>query len=159
MALFQVTELLKIGVEDETTGVSFYTKLAKATKNDDLRKTYASLAEQERFHQARFQKMLDEYDVAQPSETYEGEYIAYLRAMLDSRAFPDPKAAEQAAAKCKEDADAVTLAIRFERDTLILMNELRGMVPKKDVGTVDELAREEQGHLVQLNAALANLAG
>lgn len=159
MALFQVTELLKIGVEDETTGVSFYTKLAETTRNGDLRETYASLAEQERFHQARFQKMLDEYNVDQPSETYEGEYIAYLRAMLDSRAFPDPKSAEQAAANCTDDADAIRLAIRFERDTLILMNELRGMVPKKDADTVDQLAREEQGHLVQLNAALGKLAG
>ena len=77
--------------------------------------------------------------------------------MLESRAFPDHETARRIAAECKDDAAALALAVRFERDTLVLLNELRGMVPAKDRETVDELAREEQGHLVELTRAQEKL--
>lgn len=151
--LFHVAELVRIGVEDEKTGVAFYSALAKKTRNAALRKMYEGLAEQERHHQERFERMLGALGDFQPSESYTGEYVAYLRAMLDSRAFPEPGKGVQLAAECADDRAAVALAIRFERDTLILLNELRGLVPVRDAETVDELAGEEQGHLVELARA------
>ncbi len=156
--LFHVAELVRIGVEDEKSGVAFYETLARKTGDDELRKTYEGLAQQERCHQKRFEDLLDELGNVQPTETYPGEYIAYLRAMLDSRAFRAPDAAARMARRCKDDAAALDLAIRFERDTLILMKELREMVPAKDREVVDDLAREEQGHLVELGRARQRLA-
>lgn len=155
--LFEISELLKIGVEDETSGVAFYAKLAEKTKNPAMRKIYAGLADQERFHQKRFQKMLDDLGEYQAPESYSGEYVEYLRAMLDSRAFKDPDTAQKMAGETLDDKDAIKLAIRFERDTLGLMNELREMVPVRDKATVMKLAQEEQGHLVELTHALESL--
>ena len=155
--LFEIAELLKIGVEDEISGVAFYGMLAEKTKNPAMRKVYASLADQERYHQERFQKMLDELGEYEAPESYSGEYVAYLRALLDSRAFKDPETAKKLAAETPDDKEAIKLAIRFERDTLGLMNELRDMVPKKDQDVVDNLAREEQAHLVELTRALESL--
>ena len=156
--LFHIAELVRIGVEDETSGVAFYTTLAEKTKNAKLRKDYQSLAEQEKYHQKRFEDMLADLGNYQPSETYEGEYIQYLRAMLESRAFHEPATAAKIAAEVAgDDAAALSMAIRFERDTLGLLNELRNMVPKKDQEVVDDLAREEQAHLVELNRALKAL--
>ena len=151
--LFHVAELVRIGVEDEKTGVAFYTTLAEKTQNPELRETYKSLAEQERHHQQRFEKMLDDLGNVQPTESYPGEYVSYLRAMLDSRAFPDVASGETMAQDCADDAAALALAIRFERDTLILLGELRGLVREKDRAPVDALAREERGHLVELGRA------
>ncbi len=156
--LFHIAELVRIGVEDEKSGVAFYAALAEKTRSAQLRKAYASLAEQERFHQKRFEQMLADLGNHEPTETYPGEYIAYLRAMLDSRAFHDPVTAQKIAADIGgDDNAALSMAIRFERDTLVLLKELREMVPEKDRDTVDELAREEQGHLVDLNRALKTL--
>jgi len=156
--LFDVTELVQMGVEDERTGVAFYSVLAEKTADAELRQQYADLAEQERHHQKRFEQMLEDLGNVQATETYPGEYIAYLRAMLDSRALPDEATAQRMANERADDpAASLDLALRFERDTLVLMNELRGMVPEKDRGTVDELAREEQGHLVVLARAKEKL--
>ena len=49
--------------------------------------------------------------------------------------------------------------MRFERDTLILMNEMRGMVREKDRNIVDELIAEEQSHLVVLSQVRQKLSG
>jgi len=156
--LFDVPELVRIAVEDEKTGVLFYSTLAARTRSAPLRQTYQGLADQERRHQKRFEKMLEDLGSYQPTESYPGEYIAYLRAMLDSRAFPDEATGRRMAAECVDDDAALSLAIRFERDTLALYNELRSLVPDKDQATVDELAREEQGHLVELARAQEQLA-
>jgi rubrerythrin len=148
--LFEVAELVKVAVEDEKSGVAFYSTLAGKTRSAALRKTFAELAEQEKFHRKRFEQMLEGLGGHKAAESYPGEYMVYLRALTDNRAFPDEQAARRMAEQCKDDAAALELAIRFERDTLLLMNEMRGMVGRKDASVVRELAQEEQSHLVVL---------
>lgn len=155
MPLFDIAELVRIGVEDEKSGTAFYSQLAQTTTSADLKAFYADLAEQEKRHEKRFQDLLADLGTYTPTESYDGEYISYLRAMLDSRAFHDPITARKIAAEIGTDDDAaLSMAIRFERDTLVMLNELREMVPERDRPVVDDLAREEQGHLVDLNRAL-----
>ncbi|MHC4982839.1 MAG: ferritin-like domain-containing protein [Planctomycetota bacterium] len=148
--LFEVAEVVKVAVEDEKSGVAFYSVLAERAASDELKKTFAELAEQEKFHQKRFEEMLEGLGAHKPGERYPGEYAAYLRALTDDRAFPDEGTAREKAHQCPDDASALELAIRFERDTLLLMNEMRAMVPEKDAAVVRELAQEEQSHLVVL---------
>lgn len=155
--LFEVAELVKVAVEDERTGVAFYSALAQAARTQKMRGLFEGLAKQETFHQARFEKMLADLGGVQAREQYEGEYIAYLRTMTGTRAFPDTETALRLAAQCTSDPAAVDLASRFERDTLMLLNELRGMVPEKDKSIVDDITREEQAHLTVLAEAHSGL--
>jgi len=149
--LFEIAELVKIAVDDERTGVAFYTKLSE--NSDKLKDTFADLAEQEKHHQKRFEQMLSGLGDYKSPEQYPGEYVTYLRTLACNRAFPDEQVAASMAEKCKSDEEALDLAVRFERDTLILMNEMRSLVPQRDVATVDELADEERAHLVTLYEA------
>ena len=148
--LFEVSELVRIGVEDEKSGVAFYQKVAEKVSNDDLKKLFADLANQEKYHQKRFEQMLKELGGHTQKEEYPGQYTNYLRALTSERAFPDPDAAIRQADAIASDAEAVDLASRFERDTLILMNEMRSVLPVGDKSIIDELVREEQQHLVSL---------
>lgn len=154
---FEVTELVKIAVEDEISGVVFYTAMAGKAKDKELKKVFADLAEQEKHHQKRFEEMLAGLGGYHAPEQYSGEYMAYLGVLTGGRAFPDPKAARKAAEACRNDGEALALATRFERDTLMLMNEMRGLVPEKDGAIVEEVAAEEQGHLVTLTEARQRL--
>ena len=152
--LFEITELVKIGVEDEKSGVAFYSVMAEKAAKPELKKIFTELAEQERFHRQRFEQMLRDLGGHQPSrEEYAGQYMEYLKALTNDRAFPDEDAARKAAEQCEDDAAAVDMAVRFERDTLLLMNEMRGMVPEKHAAIVKALADEEQAHLVTLSEA------
>lgn len=153
--LFEITELVKIAVEDEKAGVAFYSRLAE--KSEKLEGTFAQLAEEEKFHQKRFEQMLEALGGHAPHEQYPGEYISYLRALTDSRAFPDEQTAERMADECADDIAAVELASRFERDTLILMNEMSSLLPEKHRTIIEDLANEERGHLVTLTEARKQL--
>lgn len=155
--LFEVAELVRVAVEDEKTGVAFYSKLADNMRDPDLRKTFADLAEQERYHQRRFEEMLETMGEYKAPERYSGEYTSYLTALTTGRAFPDEETAMHMAEQCKDGLSAVELSDRFERDTLILMQEMRKLVPERHRPIVDELADEERAHLVVLANARAKL--
>ncbi len=148
--LFDVAELVRIGVEDETSGAAFYEQAAGRSANPELKKTFANLAAQERYHKKRFETMLESLGARPPREEYSGEYVQYLRMLMESRAFPNPQAALRMANQCAGDAEAIDLALQFERDTLILMNEMKGLLPDADQVIVHEVIREEQAHLVAL---------
>ncbi len=155
--LFEVQELVKVAVEDEKSGVAFYTVASQQASDAELKGTFSDLANQERYHQRRFEKMLQELGGLKTPETYPGEYQSYIKALTDSRAFPDEQTAERMARQCADDLAAVNLALRFERDTLMLMNEMRALVSEKHRPVVDELANEEKSHLVVLTAAKERL--
>lgn len=157
--VFSIAEVVNVAVEDEKSGVAFYGVLAESASDPGLRKTFADLAEEERGHQRRFAELLRDLGNVHAPEQYTGEYAGYLLALTSSMAFPDEGAARAAARDCPDDMAALDLAIRFERDTLVLMQEVQQMVPEKDAAIVEELKREEQGHLVVLADAKEALAG
>jgi rubrerythrin len=157
--IFSLAEVVKVGVEDERSGVAFYGVLAEKASDPALRETFAGLAEEERGHAQRFEKMLRDVGDVHVPEQYAGEHGAYLQALTSSRAFPDEQTAKAMARDCGDDVAALDLAIRFERDTLALMHEMQQMVPERDAAAVNELIHEEQGHLVVLASAKDKLTG
>lgn len=155
--VFEVSELVQIAVEDERTGVTFYSKAAEKIQNSELKAIFTDLAEQEKYHQQRFQQMLDDIGGNTTKEQYAGEYTAYLTTLTGERAFPDEATAVALVDQCEDDEDLIQLASRFERDTLMLMNEMSRLVGSKDKEVVDEIIREEQNHLVTLADAMKKL--
>ncbi len=154
---FDVTDLVKLGVEDERSGVAWYETLAGKAKNPEIRKVFAELADVERFHQKRFEDMLSDLGGVRTREEYPGQFMEYLQALAGARAFQDPETARKLANGIGSDAEALDISSQYERDTLVLMHEMRQYIPEKDRATVDELTREEQGHLVTLASARRNL--
>ena len=157
--LFEVAELVRVAVEDERSGVAFYGALARKDWGPQFQKLFGGLCEQEKYHRKRFEEMLAAMGNYKPREQYSGEYMEYLRAMTDSRAFPDEKAAEASAEGCESAGQAIEVALQFERDTLILLSEMKPLVPPGDHDIVEEIAREEQTHLVALADAKRMIRG
>jgi rubrerythrin len=157
--VFDVAELVQVAVDDEKSGVAFYRALAEKARDPALKQTFKSLADQERRHQRRFEEMLKGLGAYKPPDTYADEYLSYVHALTTDRAFPDEAAAMRKAGECADDDAGIALALRFERDTLVLMNEMRAMVRDQDRAVVDELIAEEQQHVVDLTAARAALEG
>jgi rubrerythrin len=156
--LFEVPEMVRVAVEDERTGVAIYTALFEVSGKPDIREMFQKLIGQERYHQMRFENILEQMGGHKPREEYEGEYVAYLRTLTSTRAFPTPEEAVLAARRCRDDAEAVNLALQYERDTLALINELRELVGPKHKDVVELIAREERSHIVVLAEAKRNLA-
>jgi len=155
--LFEVAELVRIAVEDERTGVALYTALGEASKGKDAKTIFQKLVGQERYHQMRFEGLLEQMGGLKPRENYDGEYLSYLRTLTSTRAFPQPEDAMKAAGQCKTDAECLDMAGRYERDTLALLVEVAEMVGTKHEAVVMEIVREERAHVVLLAEARRKL--
>lgn len=152
--VFQVSEIVNIGVEDEVAGVALYTALADKTQDQGLKKFYQGLVTKEREHEQKFRALLASVEKHAIHESYPGEYEAYLRALLDSRAFPTPAVAIQKAHAAADDAAALGLALQMEKDTLTLFLEIVKLIPERHRPTVQTIIDEERSHVVEISAKM-----
>ncbi|MFW6108032.1 MAG: ferritin family protein [bacterium] len=153
---FDVRELLRVAVRDERGGQQMYGRLAETAKDAELAETFRWLSEQEKGHERRFQAMLDDLGPAPASSQYPDEYADYLESVAQAGGGADLGArAEQTGS----DADAVDLAIRFEREQLALQKDIADVLGDRHRAIIDAVLNEERGHLVRLSAAREKLTG
>ena len=158
MALFDVRELVDMAIKDEETGAAFYNALAEATQSDKVKERCAAIAQQEVGHAKRFRAMLDELGGSTPREQYPGEYEAYVAELLQERAFTTPALAADKARSAGSDAEAIEIAMRMEKDTLLFLQEIKKFVAQKNHPHVDEVIDEERDHLMDLGNLKRSLA-
>jgi rubrerythrin len=155
-ALFQVSELVDMAISEEHHGTIFYEALERQAQSPLVRKAAGRLAEEERGHERAFTTMKENVASYLPPESYPGEYEDYVKALLDGRTFPDEQEAI-ALAHTGADADALRIALRFEKNSLLFFSEMRVLVPESERALVDELIEEERRHLVDLNRLLVQV--
>ncbi|HPM41249.1 MAG TPA: ferritin family protein [bacterium] len=152
MTVLKMPEFIEMAVRDEETGEAFYTELAKSAPTDDMRGAFAKMAGQERAHAERFRKMKTELGDYKPTERHEGEYEGYFHSLLEMRAFGTPAEAAAKAKALKDPREAVEIAMRMEKDTLLFYMELLEFLPESQGRFVHEIVGEEQMHVNQLTA-------
>lgn len=158
MALFNVRELIAMAVKDEETGIAFYRGLAENTDSEKVKQACEEICEQEKMHMSRFQSMQDELGDIDPAEEYPGQYENYVNNLLETRAFPEPKDAEEDARSCESDEEALDTAMRLEKDTLLFLQEMRKFIPETHTDYVDEVVQEERDHLSDLTELKKEIA-
>jgi rubrerythrin len=151
MPIFDPREMLKVAVMDEETGVAFYRSLASATRRPDVQSECIAIGKQEEAHAHRFRKMLDDLGDYTPQEEYPGQYEAFLNALVESRAFPNAADAARRARAARSDAEAIDLAIRLEKDTLVFFAGLKPTLQPVHTGAVEAVINEERRHLTDLS--------
>jgi len=148
-----MTQFIDMAIKDEVSGEAFYKAFAEITDNAELKAQYEKIAMQEHHHMESFSKMKDAVTEATIPEEYVGQYETYLNTFLTTRAFPDAVAAAQAAKNVSGDAAAIDMALRMEKDTLLMYYEVRDFIPASHQDFVKEIMDEERQHI----AALTNL--
>jgi len=156
--LFKVSEVVQMAIDEEHNGKLFYGALAERAKSPILRESARRLARQEEYHEKRFTEMRDRLDAPATPESYPGEYANYMNALLAGKTFPSEEGAVKLAQEAESDLHAVSVALLFEKNTLLFLSEMRGLVADRDRATVDELIAEERQHLVDLSNIRTMLA-
>jgi len=149
--LFQVAEVVQMAVEEEHNGVTFYNTLTECAKDARLKEAAKRFAAQELGHEKAFSDMRNRLGIRPQAETYEGEYANYMNALMNGKTFPNEEAAVRLAQEAGGDVQAVETALLFEKNTLLFLSEMRGLVADRDKAIVDELIDEERQHLVDLS--------
>ena len=155
---FSGSELVNIAVGIEQSGAAFYDSLAQSTKNEKSRGMWQYLALEEKKHIEIFRRMLGSLSDYAPPETYTEEYELYLRALIDSAVFRNDQAARAMAQKVDSEAEAIQIALRAEKDSILFYSNLRELVLRPQREAVDKVIEEEKSHLRQLSDLMKGLS-
>lgn len=147
--LFAGSEIVEMGTEIEKNGRDFYNDAARKAGNPFVSEVFKFLADEEEKHIAVFEKLLNSIESYQPTELYPGEYFAYMSALASEYVFTQKDKAGVVSETVKSDREAVDVGIAAEKDSIIFYEGMKKIVPKKDLGVVNELIAQEQSHLRQ----------
>lgn len=157
--LFKGSEIVGLGVQIEKNGAAFYNAVAAKAKEEKAQKIFQFLEGEEKKHIQSFQKLSDTLEAYEPAESYPGEYHAYVRSLADGYVFAKSGTGAREATLANTDEEALTAALDFEKESILLYTEMKNFVSEHDGKVVDELLRQEKEHIRQLSEVKQSLSG
>ncbi len=146
-----IHDVVNFAIRIEENGERFYREAAEIITNRGVKDLFERLAKDETAHRKTFEKLLSGLGDYQPAETYEGEYVAYLKDYIDGKAvFKDhPRIPELAKASTIQ--GALGFAIQREMDSILYYQEIKKFVGAKHIETIDLIIDEERMHFAFLS--------
>jgi len=144
---FSGGEIIRLAVQIEKAGKLFYEKAAAGVDHADVRDVLNYLATEEEKHVSDFQalgKGLEE-DVVY-NESYPGEYGDYLKSLIDTHIFNENNV-DDLVRGIKAPREALAIAFRFEKDSIVIFQEFRHVVDKNGKAMIDALIEQEKEHI------------
>lgn len=148
--IFAGSEIVELGIQIEKNGRDFYNTLANQSKSPPAKEAFKYLAGEEEKHIAVFQKILDSAHKYEPTESYPGEYFAYMSALASEHVFTQKDKGEEIAKSVKGDKEAIDMGIGFEKDSIIFYEGMKKAVQEHEYNAIEQLIVQEQSHLKQL---------
>lgn len=161
---FNAAEVFKIALEIEENGRAFYEEAQKAVDDPEVKKLFAWLALAEVNHKNHFSDMLAGLPQEAAAKTVwdpDNEQDQYLKFMADQHVFRKSDDVTQLLAKIKGSGgprEALLLAARFEKDSIVLFAELKDLTGNHEgQHQVAKIMKEEQAHLRTISNMLMKL--
>ena len=154
--VFSDLEGIRIAIEMERRGESFYRRAAKVSKCADTVQMLLSLANDEMHHKAEFERLYKaESEAGMSDKAYDDETNAYLTAIAAEVVFP--KGLMALKDEGFENPQAVLQhAIASEKDSILFYSEMQARTSDEHASDVfAEIIRQERGHLFRLQRQLA----
>lgn len=153
--VFSDLEGLRIAIEMERRGESFYRRAARVSKSEETIAMLNSLADDELHHRAEFERLYKaELEGGMSDKAYDDETNAYLTAIAAEVVFPKGLMALKEVGF--ENAEAVLIhAVASEKDSILFYSELSDRTPDEHAKKVfAEIMRQEKGHMFRLQRNL-----
>jgi rubrerythrin len=146
---FKNGELYRVAVQMERNGLSFYSQVARQTRDEATKAVYEYLAASEKRHLKKFKALLGHTAKSSPPESYRGEYRNYLIALLKDKVFPSSAVARSRASRSSARA-ALSTGIKAEKDSILFYSGLLDLIPAHERTAVEKVLAEEKRHLRRL---------
>lgn len=159
MLFFSGSEIIEVAVQIERNGCSFYKKLADSFNDKDIKNLFIHLAGEEEKHIKSFQSLYESFKEYKPDIADEEEYYDYINMLASMNVFTKKEGIDKELSKIKDKKDALNMAIRFEKDSIIFFAEIKGLVRESERDAVEDLICEEQKHLRRLFGILKSEKG
>ncbi len=159
--ILDIAQLVRKLALIEEEGVAFYQSLAEHTGNDKIRKLARLMARAEQVHQRGFEKLsltIGKRPKGKPSDKITAGFKQYVLGLIDHRIFLSPDQASRLAKNVTDLKEAVDVAIRFEKENILLLHECKEVVGGSTKKLIQGIIEEEKRHIVGLQKAGAYLA-
>jgi rubrerythrin len=157
VAFIKTADITELAMELEKSGETFYRAVAEKAESGEVCALFTDLANQEVIHYKVFQKLAQSIR-EQPFMTDEewDRYQRYLEATVDSAFFEGPDKALSAAGDVAGGQEAIGMAIRFEKETMLFFYDLLDMVPTTGRDVIEKVIAEEKKHVRRLAGMLSH---
>ena len=153
---FNANEMFEMAIRIEGNGARFYRKAAGLQSDSSNRQMLEKLAIMEDHHQTVFREMrkgLSEADKTATVFDPQNEASQYLSAMADAHGGEGSPAAADSLSGKESITEIVNIAIGLEKESILFYIGLKDMIPPQyGQEKLEKIIKEEQKHVVQLNA-------
>ncbi|MDY7033335.1 MAG: ferritin family protein [Thermodesulfobacteriota bacterium] len=150
MVFFSGAEIIEVAVQIERNGFSFYKTLADSLKDKDTQDLFNHLAGEEEKHIKSFQSLYESFKEYTPDVADKEEYYDYINMLASMNVFTKKEGIDEVVSRMKNKKDALDMAIRFEKDSVVFFTEIKGLVRESEKDSVENLICQEQSHLRRL---------
>jgi len=147
---FSASEIIQFTIRIGENGEEFYRLMAEKVDDDFVKDVFNFLANGEVEHRKIFEGILSEIKEYKPTESYSGEYFAYLKAYADGHIFTSQNQGKLKASKIDSVNEALDFAIRIEIDSILYYLEAKNFVPQAQKSIIDKIIEEERRHYLKL---------
>jgi rubrerythrin len=151
---FNADDIFEMAQQMERNGATFYKTAAAAIDDAQSKEFLLELAEMEVDHEKTFSEMRSALSASEKASTVfdpEGESVNYLRALADTRVFFEKEIDTSSIEAILKDA------INAEKDSIVFYLGMREAVPENlGRNRLDDIIKEEMGHIRLLSKALVN---
>lgn len=147
--IFNAAEIIDMGIEKEKKRRDFYGLVASKFKEKDMKELFTSLKKWEEEHIKKFTDIRNSVEESEVTESYQGEFAAYMRSLVDE-AFYKQVSAKLFAKNVKNPLSAIRYGMGFEKDAIIFFGELLKYIPQHNKEKIELLIEEERKHLIYL---------
>ncbi|MFH1421958.1 MAG: ferritin family protein [Planctomycetota bacterium] len=150
---FSADEVIEVAVKIEENGSKFYLTCANNIKDDNLKKVFKHLANEENRHMDIFHNLFEKLRNKKiDNEIYTEEANTYMTALSDSRVFSSESEVVKFARGTKDVLSLLSYAIGAEKDSVLFYLELLPLTTDADKEIVESIIKEEKKHIVELTS-------
>lgn len=141
--------IIDLAVKIEQAGQKFYSALAIVEYNDKIKDLLVFLAEEEAKHVKAFENLKNSLEEDVLSEKLSEDYVNYLKCLAQTHMFYNIDF-EDADYKVDTARATLELALKFERDSIAVFQEMKEIVGNNGKVALDKLLAQERGHIMTL---------
>ncbi len=151
MINFSGEEIVKLAVAIEQQGQKFYEIAVGKVDGIEIKAMFTALAGEEKQHISDFEAL--GAGLGQeffPNESYVSEYSNYIQALIDNHVFNHDNI-DKLAAGVTTAREALAVALQFEKDSILIFQELYNVVDASGKDIIGKLIEQEKQHIHKLS--------
>jgi rubrerythrin len=160
---FNADEIFEMAEEIERNGAKFYREAANMTTDEKIKQMLLDMAVMEDGHLHTFEEMRKELGPEEKAQMVfdpDNESVLYLQTMANGRGYEGKVSLMEKLTGKETPEEILNIAVDAEKNSVVFYVGLKDLVPARaGKDRVENIIKEEMGHIATLNQKLATLNG